>query len=150
MTETYSWKTITDWFLAKDSMTPKKLQKMTYYFEAWGNALLHTSLITDTEFQAWPHGPASHDIYSKYKSFGWTLIPKKENSPEINDDDVLNLLESVWITYGKKSANELEALTHSESPWKNARAGLNDIDHSERVISNEDMRKYYSSIYVGD
>ncbi|WFQ91019.1 hypothetical protein MFERI13461_00453 [Mycoplasma feriruminatoris] len=37
----YSYKDISDWFLSKESMTPKKLQKLTYYAEAWALALFN-------------------------------------------------------------------------------------------------------------
>lgn len=150
MTETYDWETITKWFLAKESMTPKKLQKLSYYFEAWGLALLHESLINNTKFEAWPHGPASHEIYTHYKKYGWTPIPKEDSAPEINDEVVANLLESVWLTYGDKSANELEALTHAEKPWQEAREGLGEYDHSDKEISKTVMRDFYNSIYSGD
>ena len=62
----------------------------------------------------------------------------------------MELLESVWFTYGDKSANELEALTHSEDPWKNAREGLKEMEPSDKPIDTEDMKEYYLSIYIGD
>ena len=54
------------------------------------------------------------------------------------------------MTYGDKTANELEALTHSETPWKNARKGLDETEPSDNEILAEDMREYYLSIYSGD
>ncbi len=52
MSKKYSYKDISGWFLSKESMTPKKLQKLTYYAEAWANALLGEGILSDTAFQA--------------------------------------------------------------------------------------------------
>lgn len=145
----YSIFEIADWFLSKASMTPKKLEKLTYYAEAWSNALYGKSLINDAEFEAWAHGPAAPTLYQQYKSYGWNMIPKKPED-ETFDSQVLDLLESVWVTYGDKSANELEALTHSEVPWKKARKGLPEGASSQEKISKKDMKEYYRSIYNGD
>jgi len=148
---TYSVFEIADWFLEKADMTPKKLQKLVYYAEAWSHALRSSSLINDTQFKAWAHGPVSPELYHKYKHLGWNLITDRPNS-NINNDIVVDLLESVWVTYGDKSANELEALTHQESPWKIARLKANaaEGDICQEVISSEDMKNYYRSIYSGD
>lgn len=146
----YPIEVVANWFLSKESMSPKKLQKITYYAEAWSNALFGCNLINDSKFQAWVHGPVSPELYRKYKSYGWSLIPKNNDSNIELDSETLNLLESVWVTYGDKSANELEALTHLEDPWKNARNNLNDDQPSNALISADDMRNYYKSIYIGD
>ncbi len=146
----YSIFDISDWFLSKEAMTPKKLQKLSYYFEAWCHALFGCSLINDTRFEAWIHGPVSPDLYKKYREYGWNDIEQTKDNSELFDDKTLELLESVWVTYGDKSANELEALTHSETPWKNARKGLDETEPSDNEILAEDMREYYLSIYSGD
>lgn len=149
--EEYSVFDVADWFLNKESMTPKKLQKLSYYFEAWGHALFNQNFIKDTQFQAWVHGPVSPDLYNKYRDYGWNYIPKIEvDNSDMFEREVVFLLESVWETYGDKSANELEALTHSESPWINARKGLESDQPSDNVISSEDMHSFYKSIYIGD
>lgn len=146
--EGYSVFTIAKWFLHRHEMTPKKLEKIVYYAEAWSNTLMGHRLINDTEFEAWVHGPVSRELYNKYKNYGWNLIPKEQEDVDISED-VQELLESVWITYGDKNANELEALTHSEDPWKNARLGKKPFEPSDEVIDVESMKKYYSKIYVG-
>lgn len=145
----YSIFEIANWFLTKASMTPKKLEKLSYYAEAWSNALYGKGLVNDTEFEAWAHGPVAPELYRKYKSFGWNLIPSKIKS-QITDPQTLDLLESVWVTYGDKSANELEALTHAEDPWRKARKGLSEGEPSQEKISKKDMKEYYRSIYNGD
>ncbi len=146
----YSVFQIADWFLAHEAMTPKKLQKLTYYAQGWGNALLKRPII-NTDFEAWVHGPVSYDLWKKYHSYGWTDIPKNKNYVnQINDASIEDLLESVWITYGDRSANELEAITHQEFPWRNARKNCKPDEKCKNLISNKDMEEFYLSIYNGD
>jgi len=147
--KSYSVFDISDWFLSKESMTPKKLQKLTYYAEAWGWALFDRSVINDDNFEAWVHGPVSPKLYDQYRSYGWNQISKKTSKTAISEE-IENLLESVWVTYGDKSANELEALTHTEIPWKNARVGYQENENSNVQIKSQDMREFYLSIYNGD
>lgn len=151
MSNTYSVLEVAKWFLSKESMTPKKLQKLTYYAQAWSNALSNRDLIDDTAFEAWAHGPVSPVLFNEYRDYKWNYIPQVD-TPPVFDADSLDLLESVWITYGDRSANELEALTHTENPWKLARqrAGASEGDRCREDITALDMKNYYSSIYIGD
>ena len=150
MMKTYTVDQVANWFLSKESMSPKKLQKLTYYFEAWGNALYEESLINDTSFEAWVHGPVSPKLYHEYKEYGWREIEKRPNSDELFEDKALDLLESVWITYGDETPNSLEAITHAEYPWQKARLGLEPLENGDNVIQNKDMADYYKAIYIGD
>lgn len=134
-----------------EDITPKKLQKLSYYAEAWCNALLNRKLISDTHFEAWVHGPVSPVLYQQYKNYGWNTIKE----PVIDTDYNFSIkeeeiLDSVLETYGHLSGNELEAITHEETPWLNQRKDLNENDASNRVINFDDMRDYYWSIYSGD
>ncbi|WP_145442227.1 Panacea domain-containing protein [Staphylococcus hominis] len=134
-----------------NNVTPKKLQKLAYYVQGWSNALLNRSLIDDTNFEAWVHGPVSPELYQTYKKYGWNTINEPAVDVELNftsnEEDLLN---SVIETYGHLSGNELEAQTHLETPWINQRIGLDDDEPSNNVISEDDMRTYYWSIYIGD
>ena len=137
---------IADWFLSKESMQHKKLQKLCYYYVAWGYALYNKKLVENDEFQAWVHGPVSKELYDKYKNYGWQYIPIKEFNKQL-DPDEFDLLGSIWMTYGDMSGNELEALTHTELPWISTRAGLGDYDLSNNVVDVNIMKEYYSKIY---
>ncbi|AJK51531.1 Panacea domain-containing protein [Mycoplasma capricolum] len=146
----YSYKDISDWFLSKESMTPKKLQKLTYYAEAWAYALFDEGILSDTSFQAWIHDPVSPELWRDYKNYGWNEIPKKENNDYKLDKNTLELLDAVWSTYSERTGYELEAISHSETPWINARKGLKELEASTKLIKPEDMKNYYRSIYTGD
>ncbi|UKS54139.1 Panacea domain-containing protein [Mycoplasma feriruminatoris] len=151
MIKKYSYKDVTNWFLSKESMTHKKLQKLTYYAEAWSWALLNHGILSDTNFQAWIHGPVSPELWEVYKDYGWNDIPKKDFvKSDLFDEKTLDILDAVWTTYGEKSGYELECLSHSEDPWKKARRGLPEFQPSNNIINSNDMKSYYRSIYNGD
>lgn len=144
----YSVFQIADWFLSKEPMTPKKLQKLCYYAQAWCYAIKGYRLM-DTDFQAWVHGPVSPALYEKFKSFGYNAIKLTKNTPhEILEEDI-ELLSDVWETYGDKTGNELEMLTHREAPWQEARRGYATGDRCTVVINPDTMKTFYKSIYVG-
>ena len=136
---------IADWFLSKEEMTHKKLQKLCYYAVAWGWALMGKSIAKNDQFEAWVHGPVSPAIFRKYTAMGWNNLERVEKVKDM-PEDVTELLEAVWFTYGNKSGNELEALSHSEKPWIEARNGLANHERSSTPIDANTMREFYSSI----
>lgn len=144
----YSIFDVANWFLSKESMTHKKLQKLCYYAQAWCYALKGYKL-TDTTFEAWVHGPVSPVLYERFKDFGYDTIRLCGNFIPPFDSGDLELLESVWVTYGNHTGNALEALTHNELPWKVARQGYEPGERCSIPISPEIMKSYYQSIYSG-
>jgi len=48
--------------------------------------------------------------------------------------------------YGDKTSQWLSDLTHSESPWRDAREGLLPESRGSKVITHAEMSEYYSSI----
>ena len=140
---------IANWFLTKEAMSHKKLQKLSYYSVAWGFALFDKAICNHPEFEAWVHGPVSPVLYNKYQGNLWNELTPDETFVDKFDNGMSDLLESVWFTYGDQTGNSLEALTHSELPWKNARIGIENNIPSNALISVEDMKRYYRSIYAG-
>lgn len=147
----YSIFDIANWFLNKESMSQKKLQKLCYYAKAWSLVLLD-DVSFDFSFQAWVHGPVNTNLWDMFKRYGYLDIESdalKSVAQKI-DSKVEKFLERVWDTYGEYTGFQLEALTHTEKPWINARSGYSDLEISREIIKNDDMRSYYSSIYTGD
>ena len=140
-------KDVAKWFLTKESMTHKKLQKLCYYYVAWSYALYNKVELKNPEFEAWVHGPVSPSVYNSYFEYKWSPIPKVESIENKFSEEEIYLLESVWLTYGDKCGDELEAITHAETPWLEARRGLGEDERSNNEISPETMKSYYSAIY---
>lgn len=137
---------VAEWFLHKKSFTHKQLQKLCYYSQAWHLALLDRPLFND-DFQAWIHGPVCLSLYSFYAGRGWTPIEKlKGAAPKFNNES-LQILKAVYRTYSKLSGAQLEAITHSELPWQEARGNIPPYEPSNNIISNELMRQFYAEKY---
>lgn len=138
---------IADWFLSQDSMTHKKLQKLCYYAQAWYCALYDGTPLFEDEIQAWVHGPVIASLYPLYADYKWTLIPQKEFDESVLAEDTLEVLETVYNTYGGFNGDQLESLSHSEEPWKMARGSLKPWETSNASISCAVMREYYGKKY---
>ena len=57
------------------------------------------------------------------------------------------LLSSVWEAYGNLDGNQLENLTHSETPWIEARGELRPWEICTKEISEDTMRDFYLKKY---
>ena len=89
---------VADWFLSKEAMTPKKVQKLCYYYKAWGLALYDEDLLPGYEFEAWVHGPVNPKLYSMFKGYLWKeILMTKDNSRYFSEKEI-ELLESIWLT----------------------------------------------------
>ena len=137
---------LANWFLYKSSISHKKLQKLCYYAVAWHYALYNSILVSDDEFEAWVHGPVSQFLWHEYKDYGWELIPQSKTQSDF-DGNTEEYLEIVLNTYDEFSGHQLEALTHDELPWIEARDGLEDYQPSNNKINPMTMKQFYRSIY---
>lgn len=138
---------VAKWFLYKSSMTNKKLQKLCYYAYVWSIVLLNDDYnnlksISKNGFEAWVHGPVCRQLYNKYRDYGWNDIPKEEKEPNL-PNELKEVLNEVWDAYGWCSAGQLEALTHKEEPWINARKGLDQTEPSNNKIDDIDIFNFY-------
>ena len=138
--------TVALWFLSKQSMEHKKLQKLCYYAQAWHCALEGKTLFPET-IEAWVHGPVIPVLYQKYKSYGWQKIPKIQFDEKQIHEGSLDVLNAVYNTYGDFSGDQLETLTHNEAPWLKARGNLAPFEVCTNPISLSDMHDFYLKEY---
>lgn len=142
---------IAKWFVgnidrdAGDSITPLKLQKLVYYAQAWSLALLSRPLF-DEDFQAWAHGPVVESVYQEYRKCGWNAIPPSGEQVEL-DEETTSHVQSILDVYGDYSAKHLEAMTHCEKPWIEARGALAPEARSTNVIRKDRMADFYKSLF---
>ena len=129
-------------FLTISSMTQKKLQKLCYYAQGWYAGLTGEKLYQN-ELQAWIHGPVSPELYDAYKAYGYNEIPKINDA--VTNVELKGLVEQIYRIYGKLDGDELETLTHKETPWKNARKDLDSWVPSNERIQFSDMQEYFSN-----
>lgn len=133
---------IANFFLSKESMSHKKLQKLCYFAQAWYIANYNIPLMPN-RFEAWAHGPVSPDLYNKYRGWGWETIPQYTTIVDFKEPSVQDLLNKVYDVYGEYTADQLESITHMEEPWEKARRGCALGAYSRNPISLTDMRNYY-------
>lgn len=146
-----------------DLVTNKKLQKLLYYIAAWGLVYFEDGIIDD-DFVAWVHGPVCVVAYNEYKSFGYSPLKIDYNGSastyikhfidshkeELNFVEKLELINAVLQKYSPFSSMQLELLTHSEEPWKEARKGLQPIEKGSTIINKSTMLKFYKSLIDGN
>lgn len=135
---------VSNYFLSKESMSQKKLQKICYYAYSWYLTLYDELLFDNGKFEAWVHGPVNPGLYSKYKTYGWRDIPSRRE-PQL-DMGIKEFLDIIYNTFGDYTGDELESMTHSESPWIKARQGLEPEVPSNNIIDDVTIKSFYSSL----
>ncbi len=131
---------IAKFFYEKNNeLTEKQLQKLTYYTYVWYLIKFKQRLFNESP-QAWIHGPVFMSLYKDIKN---NNLATAESIDLEKNKDIKLVLEVVDKYYGKYSGNDLERMTHSEMPWKNARKGLRATEKSQNKISDKDILEYY-------
>ena len=127
-------------------ITNLKLQKLLYYAQAW-NLVFTGEPLFSGDIEAWVHGPVVPSVFRRFKAFGWNTI----DSPvtPYHDTYLSAHLKLILTAYGALGATQLERLTHSEAPWKNARKGLPPDVSSNSIIAHKDMKMFYTGLSSG-
>lgn len=148
-TQKISALTVAEYFIDKankkeEAITNKKLQKLLYYAQAWSLVINKEKLFSE-KIEAWVHGPAIPAVYRRFKSFEFSPIQLDTSKISFNfSEEQVRLLENIWSVYGKYDAEYLEALTHSELPWQEARKEISPSEPSNNIISLATTRKFYA------
>ncbi|ANV74326.1 hypothetical protein BCM43_28140 (plasmid) [Bacillus thuringiensis] len=129
------------------SITPLKLQKLTFYAQALNYAMEGTPLF-DEDFEAWVHGPVSPVLYYAYKNNGSREIDNSNITEPQLDRKAKKVVKIIWRMYGTKDGKYLENKTHNEKPWQEARKGLNYYEHSNEIIDKNSIKSYYSKKFI--
>lgn len=120
-----------------------RLQKLTYYAEAWHLAWFGTSLVDDC-FEAWVDGPVCPVLYRENKSRTSTFSSDLRGANAANlSIDQRAVVNSVLDFYGGWCKQQLIEKTHGELPWVEAREGLGKHAYSDRELSRETMMRFY-------
>ncbi|MBD8924189.1 DUF4065 domain-containing protein [bacterium] len=144
--------TIANYFLTKSELTPKKIQKLVYYAYSWFIALYNNNEneIENVLFseipEAWIHGPVFPSLYAKYKDYNWNEVPINKDEMVFENDDLKSFLDDIWEKFGKFSADQLEYMTHQETPWINARKNISSFEPSNQKILLKDIFKFYNAL----
>ena len=127
-------------------MTAMKLQKLVYYAQAWSLVWDERPLF-DSRIEAWANGPVCPDLYNEHRGLFW--VDSLPGNPANLDRDAIETVDAVLAYYGNRHPQWLSDLTHSESPWLEAREGLADGERSNREITHAAMAEYYGGLSPG-
>lgn len=138
-------------FKQMDEVTPLMLQKLLYYAQAVFMINNNGHALFEEDCQAWVHGPVYRDVYELFSNFKYNPIEDfrfavmRDKAYELaeNETEAINLVLSTFGIYGGKT---LEWITHKETPWKDARRGYAEDEHSQVIIEKNAIRAYFGII----
>lgn len=129
-------------------LTTMKLQKLVYYSQAW-HLVWEEEPLFHEKIEAWANGPVVPELFAIHR--GQFYI--NENNISAGDVSRLSSKETSTIDviidhYNPYSSGMLSDLTHSETPWKaaRARAGVDPDDRCSEEILLSEMAEYYESL----
>ncbi|WP_027380522.1 Panacea domain-containing protein [Chryseobacterium daeguense] len=139
-------------------ISPLKIQKLLYYIQSWHIAKFDKEQLFNELPEAWVNGPVYRTVYNLYKNSFFknssivTDLEELQLSNELKrlqdslnlEENQLRLINAVLEAYSKLSDERLILMSHSESPWSNAREGLSPIERSGRLLSVNDMYDYFN------
>lgn len=130
----------------KGKMSTWKLQKLCYYCQAWHYAWTEKPLFSE-DFQAWTNGPVCPELFQKHK--GKFIISENDLDDCATyalSDDEKESVDIILRDYGNMEPYDLRELSHSESPWKDARGNLPEDAKCNKIITKDSMGEYYGSL----
>lgn len=142
--------TISYIFERMEEITPLALQKLLYYVQGFCMANRGVPMF-DENCQAWVHGPVYEDVYNLFKSFKYNPIEDnrfailRNKFRELGEEE-RTIIDLVVDSFGIYSGKTLEAITHKELPWQNARAACLPDEASNAIIERDEIEKYFVKI----
>lgn len=125
-------------------ITVMKLQKLVYYSQAW-HLVWDSEPLFEDPILAWANGPVIRRLYDQHRGrFQVSEWPSGASSNLTQDQR--ETIDAVLGLYGELTAVQLSELTHSEDPWRDARAGLEPGERSEKVIAISALAEYYEGL----
>lgn len=124
-----------------------KLQKLTYYCQAW-HLVWDDEPMFEDRIEAWANGPVVTSLYSRHRGHYRVGAEFFDGSAEALTEDQVATVDAVVDFYAHLSGQQLADLTHSEDPWKRARARANLAlgERGNEEILLADMVEYYLSL----
>ncbi len=130
-----------------EPMSAMKLQKLVYYSQAWSLVWDGEQLFSE-KIEAWANGPVVRALYAHHR--GQFHVHSRDliglgDARKIKGDRA-ETIDAVIKYYGELKPYELSSLTHMESPWKDAREGMDPGGRGRREITITAMAEYYESL----
>lgn len=131
-----------------------KLQKILYFIQAYF-LIEESHPCFQEKIEAWDFGPVVPEAYQEYKQYGACNIPPITSYIYFDNQNIWNsrrvayvdnsislkdkkLIDSVVDKFSNYSANDLVALTHSQSPWIDAY-----VPYANNEITLRSIKEYF-------
>lgn len=119
-----------------------KVQKLTYYAQAWALAWEGRPLFED-RIEAWRNGPVTIPIWNAHRGRRQVAgVPGAH--PDTLTAEQVDVINAVLAFYGSFDGDTLSKMTHDDAPWQEARGGLPEDAWSDAEISQRSMRSFYT------
>ncbi len=125
-------------------MTAMKLQKLVYYAQAWSLVWDERPLFPE-RIEAWANGPVVPALYGEHRG-QFEVGSIERGDPAALTDAERATVDAVLAGYGARSSQWLSDLTHSESPWADARRGLSAEARGDVEISHAALAEFYGGL----
>lgn len=129
-----------------------KLQKLVYYVQAWSLGI-NKEPFMEGRFEAWVHGPVCRQLYERFKDTK-SLYALMDNKDVLNNNvfntiakEDAEFIDYILENYARFAGTQLEAMTHSEAPWIEARGNAYPMERCHNEITQESMLKFYGHKY---
>lgn len=135
---------IVNYFITKEPMNKYKVQQLCFYYVGWIQVFEEPINIKNPVFITSEHGPMNASIEEEYKEFGFDNITKIKELAKFTNYEKF-VLESVYLTYGDKVCEELEAISYNTLPFL-------EVYHTKGVgypIDLLSMKNHFKNIYKG-
>lgn len=151
----YNINTVADYIILRltsdeeNTLINLKLQKLLYYLQAWSLGINKEPFL-NCKFEAWVHGPVSRELYNRFRASKTLYSFISKDDVDKNDTSYVRIEEEdrrfinyILDNYAGFSGTELEAMTHNEQPWIEARHGIGPMESCINVISEGTMIDFY-------
>ena len=138
---------IADWFLARAKAEDKplkhiKLQRLVYFAYGWYCAYYDTPPLFGETIYAWRRGVGVKELHEKYGHCGDNpIIPEGLKCPNL-DENVEEILESVWKAYVHLSESLLGRAIYRHSAWRKTQRSF----EWEAVMSPEAIQETFKEL----
>ena len=143
-------------------ITPKALQKVLYYVQAYSlyegkdNEIAQEAkwppgqpLFSEVP-EAWIHGAVYRRIYNNYRQYGYQSLSQvvdEIDAKEINIKNesqkrIIDKVLDICFELYRLDANKLEALNHKEKAWREARGASGRFEPTYENINLESMKSH--------
>lgn len=131
----------------KGRLSGYQLQKLLYYCQAWCLVTQDRALFPE-EIRAWEHGPVVYEVARAHRGRRSVVALDIDADPQAISAQDQVLIDAVLESYGALSGDELEALSHQESPWLDYYNG--ETGFASNTIPLDVIKSYYSGLMSGD